>query len=61
MASFTPSKIFGTSGVARCLRLRTASKPCLCSKTYLITEGTHPRPRQSAMLGNLSVLRIRSA
>ena len=26
-ASFTPSKIFGTAGVARCLRLRTASKP----------------------------------
>ena len=29
---------------------------CLCSKTYPITEGTHPPPRQSAVLGNLFVL-----
>jgi putative tryptophan/tyrosine transport system substrate-binding protein len=34
--------------------------PCRCSKTYPITEDAHPRPRQSAMLGNLSVLGIRS-
>src|SRR4029077_5908197 len=27
LASFSPSKIFGTGGVARCLRLNTASKP----------------------------------
>src|SRR5215471_6787928 len=26
-ASFSPSKIRGTAGMARCLRLRTASKP----------------------------------
>jgi hypothetical protein len=30
-----------------------------CSKTYPITEDAHPRPRQSAMFGNFSVLGIR--
>jgi hypothetical protein len=33
---------------------------CRCSKPYPITECRHPRPRQSAMLRNLSVLGIRS-
>jgi hypothetical protein len=32
---------------------------CLCSKTYPITEGGHPRPVQSAILGN-SFLGIQS-
>jgi len=27
LASFSPSKIRGTAGVARCLRLNTASRP----------------------------------
>jgi hypothetical protein len=27
LASFSPSKIRGTAGVARCLRLNTAAKP----------------------------------
>jgi hypothetical protein len=38
----------------------TDTPGCRCSKTYPITEDAHPRPRQSAMLGNLSVLGIRS-
>jgi len=31
LASFSPSKIGGTAGVARCLRLNTASKPSSAS------------------------------
>ena len=36
--------------------LASGNNPCLCSKTYPITEGTHPPPRRSAVLRNLFVL-----
>jgi hypothetical protein len=56
-ASFSPSKILGTAGVARCLRLKTASKPSstsclrtrytrevLVSSACMIWLSLHPSP-----------------
>src|SRR5712691_449721 len=57
LASFSPSKIRATAGVARCLRLNTASKPfstsclrtrqtmgTLVSKALMIRLSLHPSP-----------------
>ena len=57
LASFSPSKIGGTAGIARCLRLNTASKPSstsclrtrytidsLVSRASMILLSLHPSP-----------------
>jgi hypothetical protein len=50
LASFSPSKMRGTAGVARCLRLKTAANPSstsclLVSKAAMILLSLHPGPR----------------
>src|SRR3981189_3435934 len=48
LASFSPSKIRATAGVARCLRLNTAAKPSStsCLRTRETMDALAPTPRR---------------
>jgi hypothetical protein len=55
-----PTLNVGLQAEMKRLRILGPAFVCLCSKPNPITECRYPRPRQSAMLRNLSVLGIRS-
>jgi hypothetical protein len=75
LASFSPSKIRATAGIARCLRLNTASKPsstsCLrtrwtmdavVSRAFVIWLSLHPSPPSAtSALSNIRALSSRCA
>src|SRR5207245_9107778 len=75
LASFSPSKIRATAGIARCLRLNTASKPSstsclrarwtmdgLVSRAFVISLSLHPSPpSETSALSNIRVFTSRSA
>ena len=75
LASFSPSKIRATAGVARCLRLNTASKPsstnclrtrqtmdALVSKASMIRPSLHPSPAsETSAFNNIRAFSSRCA